>query len=152
MIYTLKEQITMIFLFIIMGIFISMVLDTIHTLLSKINIINYIVQIILWCIMTIICIKLINRISDGYFPLYTIMFFVIGYVVYYKLFSKQYIKILLKIKKCKKVILLALFPITLYNYIVRNIKKHTKEKEKDNEKDTINNNSIIDDNIPSSVH
>lgn len=152
MIYTLKEQIIMIFLFIIMGIFISIVLDTIHTLLSKINIINYIVQIMLWFIMTIICIKLINRISDGYFPLYTIMFFVIGYVVYYKLFSKQYIKILLKIKKCKKVILLALFPITLYNYIVRNIKKYTKEKEKDNEKDTINNNSIIDDDIPSSVH
>lgn len=135
-----------------MGMFISIVLDTIHTFFSKIKIINYMIQIIIWCIMTMICIKLINRISNGYFPLYTILFFIVGYIVYLKFLSKQYIKILLKIRKFKRVILLALFPITLYNYIIKNTKKYTKEKEKNNEKDTINNNTINDDSIPSSVH
>lgn len=142
MIYTFYEQLVMIIYFIILGMFMSIMLDTIHTLFNKIKITHYLLQIVLWIGLSIICIKSVDRISSGYIPIYIFLFFLIGYIVYNKLFSKRYIKIILKIKTYKQNIILAIFPITLYNYIIRNIKKIKNRKRKNEE----NNSTITNSN------
>jgi len=115
MIYTFTEQLIMIAHFIILGMFISIMFDTIHTLFNKIKITNYILQIISWIAVTIISIKYMNKINNGYFPIYTVLFFAVGYIMYNTFLSNQYKKIILKISKSKKNIMLAIFPITLKN-------------------------------------
>ena len=144
MIYTFYEQLVMIIYFIILGMFMSIMLDTIHTLFNKIRITHYLLQIITWVLISIVCIKSVDRISNGYIPIYIFMFFLIGYVIYSKLFSKRYIKIILKIKTYKQNIILAIFPITLYNYIIRNIKRIMKRKKKNEENNCTITNSNND--------
>ena len=82
MIYTFKEQTIIIFHFILLGIFLSMMIDSIHIFFNKIKIINYIIQFILWLIITYICIRYVNNISNGYIPFYFLLFFLIGYLIY----------------------------------------------------------------------
>lgn len=144
MIYTFYEQLVMIIYFIILGMFMSIMLDTIHTLFNKIRITHYLLQIITWVFISIVCIKSVDRISNGYIPIYIFMFFLIGYVIYHKFFSKRYIKIILKIKTYKQNIILAIFPITLYNYIIRNIKRILKRKKKNEENNCTITNSNND--------
>lgn len=146
MIYTFNEQIKMIIYFIILGIFLSIMFDTINTLFNKIKLSNYILQFLSWIMVTIISIKYIDKISNGYFPVYIILFFLVGYIVYRKYLSKYYIKILLKIKGYKRIITLAIFPITLYNYITNVVKNIIDKKGKIHEK----NNISINDDVNSS--
>ena len=122
----------------------SIMLDTIHTLFNKIRITHYLLQIITWVLISIVCIKSVDRISNGYIPIYIFMFFLIGYVIYSKVFSKRYIKIILKIKTYKQNIILAIFPITLYNYIIRNIKRIMKRKKTNEENNCTITNSNND--------
>lgn len=146
MIYTFNEQIKMIIYFIILGIFLSIMFDTINTLFNKIKLSNYILQFLSWIVVTIISIKYIDKISNGYFPVYIILFFLVGYIVYRKYLSKYYIKILLKIKGYKRIITLAIFPITLYNYITNVVRNIISKKGKIHEK----NNISINDDVNSS--
>lgn len=144
MIYTFYEQLVMIIYFIILGMFMSIMLDTIHTLFNKIRITHYLLQIITWILISIVCIKSVDRISNGYIPIYIFLFFLIGYIIYHKLLSERYIKIILKIKEYKQNIILAIFPITLYNYIIRNIKRILKRKKKNEENNCTITNSNND--------
>lgn len=146
MIYTFNEQIKMIIYFIILGIFLSIMFDTINTLFNKIKLSNYILQFLSWIVVTIISIKYIDKISNGYFPVYIILFFLVGYIVYRKCLSKYYIKILLKIKGYKRIITLAIFPITLYNYITNVVRNIINKRGKIHEK----NNISINDDVNSS--
>ena len=79
-------------------------------------------------------------------PVYIILFFLVGYIVYRKYLSKYYIKILLKIKGYKRIITLAIFPITLYNYITNVVRNIINKKGKIHEK----NNISINDDVNSS--
>ncbi len=143
MIYTFNEQIIMVIYFIILGMFLSIMFDTINVLFNKIKISNYLLQFLSWIVVTLISIKYIDKISNGYFPIYIILFFLVGYMIYRKLLSDHYIKMLSKIKEHKRIITLAIFPITLYNYIINIIRKMIKKKGKIHEK----NNSNINDNV-----
>lgn len=149
MIYTFQEQLIMSIKFIILGMFMSIMLDTIHTLFKKIKITNYILQFITWIIVSIICIRSVDRISEGYIPIYIFLFFILGYIIYHYLMSKSYIKIILKIKENRHNLLLALFPLTLYNSIIKIINKIRKNKGNKNEKN--NSSNIISDNNDNST-
>lgn len=145
MIYTFYEQIQMIFYFMILGIYLFIMMDTINTIFYKIKVLNYILQFISWIIIDIICIKAIDTISNGYVPIYIILFFALGCLIYKKYLKEKYIKTLLKILKNKKNILLALFPITMYNYFILKIKKLVTKRKRKNEENTINNTIISND-------
>ena len=94
MIYTFYEQIQMIFYFMILGIYLFIMMDTINTIFYKIKVLNYILQFISWIIIDIICIKAIDTISNGYVPIYIILFFALGCLIYKKyLKEKGYISI-----------------------------------------------------------
>ena len=145
MIYTFYEQIQMIFYFMILGIYLFIMMDTINTIFYKIKVLNYILQFISWIIIDIICIKAIDTISNGYVPIYIILFFALGCLIYKKYLKEKYIKTLLKILKNKRNILLALFPITMYNYFILKIKKLLTKRKRKNEENTINNTIISND-------
>ena len=145
MIYTFYEQIQMIFYFMILGIYLFIMMDTINTIFYKIKVLNYILQFISWIIIDIICIKAIDTISNGYVPIYIILFFALGCLIYKKYLKEKYIKTLLKILKNKRNILLALFPITMYNYFILKIKKLLTKRKHKNEENTINNTIISND-------
>ncbi len=145
MIYTFYEQIQMISYFMILGIYLFIMMDTINTIFYKIKVLNYILQFISWIIIDIICIKAIDTISNGYVPIYIILFFALGCLIYKKYLKEKYIKTLLKILKNKRNILLALFPITMYNYFILKIKKLVTKRKHKNEENTINNTIINND-------
>lgn len=145
MIYTFYEQIQMIFYFMILGIYLFIMMDTINTIFYKIKVLNYILQFISWIIIDIICIKAIDTISNGYVPIYIILFFALGCLIYKKYLKEKYIKTLLKILKNKRNILLALFPITMYNYFILKIRKLITKRKHKNEENTINNTIINND-------
>lgn len=142
MIYTFSEQLIMTIYFIILSIFLAMSFDIINTIFDKIKILNYILQFVSWVIITIICIKYVDKVSNGYIPIHIFLFFIVGYILYSKFMKKSFIKTILKIKENKQYIFLAIFPITLYNYISKIIKKMVKK----NEKTSSDNNNINDDN------
>lgn len=130
MIYPFSEQIIMIINFLILGIFLSICLDTITILFSKNKIVHYLFQIISWIIVSIIGLRYVCKISEGYIPFYIILFFFIGYLMYVKICKKRYVKTLYYILKNRKEIKLALFPVQLYNIIKSKLVVKRKKKMK----------------------
>ncbi len=128
--YTLMEQITMIVYFIILGMFITIMFDTINAFFSKKALINYIVQVVFWIIMILICLKSVDKISDGHLPIYIILFFIVGYFIYVKLLKKKYIETLNKIKSRKRKIVLIILPVELFGFVKRIYKKHFIRRKK----------------------
>ena len=148
MIYTFFDQCKMMLYFLIIGIFLGIMWDIIHILFSKNIISDYLIQFACWLVVILVILKSIDSVSWGYISIYTFMFFIIGYYVYIKLLSGYNRKVLQIIKEKSKGFLLALFPVSLYNYIIRIIVKKRKNK---NEKDNINSNNVSDDDVGTRV-
>ena len=148
MIYTFFDQCKMMLYFLIIGIFLGIMWDIIHILFSKNIISDYLIQFSCWLVVILVILKSIDSVSWGYISIYTFMFFIIGYYVYIKLLSGYNRKVLQIIKEKSKGFLLALFPVSLYNYIIRIIVKKRKNK---NEKDNINSNNVSDDDVGTRV-
>lgn len=128
MIYSFKEQLLMIIYFIIVGMFIGIMFDTINLFFYKNKIINYIFQVLCWLVVTIICVISVDRISDGYLPVYIFFFFIIGYFIYSYIFKGRYKKRILYIKKYKEKIKQIILPIEL----IALFKKKNKKNQKSN--------------------
>ena len=128
MIYSFKDQLLMIIYFIIVGMFIGIMFDTINLFFNKNKIINYIFQILCWLIVTIVCVISVDRISDGYLPIYIFFFFIIGYFIYSYLFKCRYKKRILYIKKYQEKIKKIIMPIEL----IALFKKKNKKNQKSN--------------------
>ena len=122
--------------------------DIIHILFNKNIISNYLIQFSCWLVVILVILKSIDSVSWGYISVYTFMFFIIGYYIYIKLLSGYNRKVLKKIKGKSKGVLLALFPVSLYNYIIRIIAKKRKNK---NEKNSIDSNNGSNDDVSSRV-
>lgn len=125
MIYSFKDQLLMIIYFIIVGMFIGIMFDTINLFFYKNKIINYIFQVLCWLVVTIICVISVDRISDGYLPVYIFFFFIIGYFIYSYIFKGRYKKRILYIKKYKEKIKQIILPIELIALFKKN-KKNQK--------------------------
>lgn len=133
MIYTFKEQLLIIIYFIIIGMFIGIMFDIINCLFDN-NTINFIIQCILWIVVTIICILVVDNICMGYLPFYFLVFFILGYFLYYLFLKIRFMNKLMSFKKYQNIILNWLFPIDIIIYfkkLIKNIKKLIKNKKKD---------------------
>ena len=128
MIYSFKDQLLMIIYFIIVGMFIGIMFDTINLFFYKNKIINYIFQVLCWLVVTIICVISVDRISDGYLPVYIFFFFIIRYFIYSYIFKGRYKKRILYIKKYKGKIKQIILPIEL----IALFKKKNKKNQKSN--------------------
>ena len=84
MIYTLKEEMRIIILLIIFGIYISSYCEFVYSLLKQLKnkIIKIITEIILWAIQILITYKFTYRMQDGYIPIYFLIFVILGIIIY----------------------------------------------------------------------
>ena len=99
LIYTFYEQVIMSVKFILLGTFAGIMIDTSYELNFKRKIPNIIVQLVFWIIMTYVICQAVIVISNGYIPVYTFMYFIIGYAIYYYFLKKSYCLLLRNIKK-----------------------------------------------------
>lgn len=110
MIYTFFEQLQMAIKFVLLGIFLCIMLDFIAIYNFKKKVFNIIIQILFWLAMTYLICHAVLKISKGYLPLYTFLFFLLGYFLYVKFLKRDFINTLLKtksiIKKNKQKILM----------------------------------------------
>ncbi|HHU56582.1 MAG TPA: hypothetical protein GXZ48_07910, partial [Acholeplasmataceae bacterium] len=91
MIYTFFEQLTIAVKFILLGLFLSIMLDVLFVFNFKKKVLNIITQIIFWIILSYIICNAVLVISKGYLPIYTFLFFLLGYFIYIKLLKKDFI-------------------------------------------------------------
>jgi len=161
MIYSFSEQVIMSVKFIVLGMFAGIMLDASYIWNFKKKIPNIIVQLLFWVIMTFIICRAVLVISSGYLPIYTFLFFLIGYSIYYYFLKKSYCKLLKDIKtgyhRNSKKIYNVIFPYQFFRFIFKFLKKiflrfmklfKRKKKEKSQNKDETNekfeNDIIID--------
>lgn len=93
MIYTLKEEIHVMILLIVFGIYISSYVEFIYLFLTQIKkkILRILLEIIGWITQIIITYLFVYKMADGYVPLYFILFIALGIALYF-LFRFLYFK------------------------------------------------------------
>ena len=91
--YTLKEEIHIIILLIVFGIYICSYCEFIYIFLNQIKnkIIKILLEIIFWILQILITYLFTYKMQDGYVPIYFIIFILNGAIIYI-LFRAMYIK------------------------------------------------------------
>lgn len=135
MIYTLKEEIHIIILLIIFGIYICSYSDFIYILLKYIKnkIVKVVLEIIFWILQILITYIFVYKMQDGYVPIYFIMFILLGTIIYitFRFTHIKEIKWLAKtLVKAFKNILKETKEIIIPKYI-KEIHKNFKKRRKD---------------------
>ncbi len=128
------EQLKIIFLYILLGLFVSTTFDSFSFLVKGIKLIfKYILELIYWILVTYISVSFIIKNTAHYITLYSILFFIIGVFIYYCLISKHYLKHLNILKSSGKKIVLflypILFPLEIWKVLSAKQKKDTKIKK-----------------------
>lgn len=131
---TALEQLKIIFLYILLGLFVSSTFDSFSFLVQSFKqIFKYILELIYWLLVTYISVSFIIKNTAHYVTLYSILFFIIGVFIYYCLISKHYLKHLNILKSSgKKMILFLyplLFPLELVKFLINKRKKDAKVKK-----------------------
>jgi len=123
------EQIKLICYFIIYGLFLGITFDTFKYLIRNyIFVIRCVLEFIYWGIILIITYYYVIKIQNGFINLYTIIFYLFGFISYYLVISQTHLKRIELIKKIygkyiKKYITCALFPIDIIKGFIKVIRK-----------------------------
>ena len=140
MIYTLKEELRLIILFIIYGIYLASYIEFINIFTNKIKkkINKIIIELLMWIIEIYIAYQFIYKAKDGYIPIYFVLFILVGLVMYlicrkqtlsvYKVIVYTIIKI---IQKIKNEIIEVTYPNYLKEIRTNLIKRRRYKKKKD---------------------
>ena len=104
--YTIKEEIYIIFYLLVFGIYLFSTLDIITILTKKITKKSFriIIQILFWLAQIYITFIFSYHLMDGYIPIYFILFIYLGYFIYEKLLKKCFRKTIILLLKVLKVI------------------------------------------------
>lgn len=151
MIYSFYEQLIMIIYFILYGIFLIISYDILNYYLAKIKskYLYHAIEVAFWVSMIFISLIFMQRISKGYIPLYTFLFFIVGIIIYITFIQESFIQDLTRfdliiskiLVKIIKVLWYIIFPIEvlkktsqifkkLVKKFVRSIKKIFKKRAK----------------------
>lgn len=85
------EQIKLIIYFIIFGSFLGVTLDTIKYIIKNENIfVRYVLELIYWVIILLIAYLYIVKVQNGFINIYTIIFYIFGFIAYYLLISSSH--------------------------------------------------------------
>lgn len=134
MIYTLKEEIHVMILLIVFGIYISSYVEFIYLFLTQIKkkILRILLEIIGWITQIIITYLFVYKMADGYVPLYFILFIALGILLYF-LFRFLYFKELnLFSKFLYKLLFFIISEIIMFivpNYVKEIFKAYIKRKK-----------------------
>lgn len=130
MMYTFFEQLQMAVYFIILGFFAAVMIDTCTYLSFKSKIVTYTVQIAFWVGITFIMMNAVMKISYGYIPIYTFLFFLIGFIIYKYLFRKEFLKTVNNLTRVNKEyrtkMLAIILPKELWAFIMKLLKGSLK--------------------------
>ncbi len=94
MMYTFYEQLVMIIYFILYGMFLIISYDILNYYLNKLvirKLIYYLVEAIYWVVIIIISLLFMLRVTKGYIPLYTFLFFIVGIIIYLLYIQKSFL-------------------------------------------------------------
>lgn len=92
---TFFEQLIMILYFIIFGMFLMILYDILNFYIVKWRFkiyINFLIETLFWLVMIFVACAFMLRVSKGYIPLYTFIFYLVGVVLYQSLFKKIFLK------------------------------------------------------------
>lgn len=92
--YTFYEQLVMIIYFILYGMFLIISYDILNYYLNKLvirKLIYYLVEAIYWVVIIIISLLFMLRVTKGYIPLYTFLFFIVGIIIYLLYIQKSFL-------------------------------------------------------------
>lgn len=135
MMYTLREEIQIIVLLIIYGIYISLYYDLVNIFVKMIKnkIIKLLTEIILWLAQIYGSYLFTYQIQDGYIPIYFLLFILIGISLYF-IFQKKTQLILEAIisriiEETKKFIYPKYLKVVKSTFKKRNIAKRNKDIE-----------------------
>ena len=141
----------MIIYFILYGIFLIISYDILNYYLAKIKskYLYHAIEVAFWVIMIFISLIFMQRISKGYIPLYTFLFFIVGIIIYITFIQESFIQDLTRfdliiskiLVKIIKVLWYIIFPIEVLKKtsqiftkvvkkFVRSIKKIFKKRPK----------------------
>lgn len=140
MIYTLKEEIHVMILLIVFGIYISSYVEFIYLFLTQIKkkILRILLEIIGWITQIIITYLFVYKMADGYVPLYFILFIALGILLYF-LFRFLYFKELNFFSKfLYKLLFFIINEIIMFivpNYVKEIFKNYIKRKKDKKTKD-----------------
>ncbi len=125
-------QIKLIFYFILYGGFVGVTFDTMKYITKEIGfLLKYVLELIYWVIIMIITYYYIINVQKGFINIYTIVFYMLGFISYYVVLSETHqnrIKLLINCyqKYLKKILLEVLFSkeiICLINNLIKKQKK-----------------------------
>ena len=137
MTYTLKDEISIIILLIVYGIYISLYYEILNILVMKLKnkIIKIFTEIILCLLQIYISYLFIYKIQDGYIPIYFLGFILTGVLIYFLYHSRLYRvinyifeKVMNFLKKVIKEIIEFLYPKYLKEIKSTLIKRRKSEK------------------------
>lgn len=147
---SLYEQILLIFHYLLIGFFFGISYDSLDIVLEKKRLlVKYLIEAIFWIIIiSIITIYIIKNVN-GYIRLYSILFFILGVVLYYLLLAKKHqtrMRILCYFwkKKITPIIVLIIYPKEVVHLIKKIFKRKQKNEKNNNTSSPINNEYGID--------
>lgn len=148
--FTLYEQLLIIIHCFLIGLFLGITYDSLTIILkNKKLIIRYIIELCYWFLIIFITTKYIINNINYQIRLYSIIFFIVGIIIYYIFLSKKhrirlYIGLFYLKYKIFPFLKKTLLPIDLIKYIKNFIIRILKKRKKKDEENITNNNS--DDN------
>lgn len=115
--YTFFEQARMMIQFILLGMFMSIMIDVADFFRTKNKFSSSVVQLLFWFVMSLVVCKVVLVISKGFLPLYTFAFFFVGYLIYRFFLRKRFVHVLAKMKKklrtSRKKVIAFILPVEL---------------------------------------
>lgn len=140
MMYTLKDEIHVIILLIIYGIYLSSYLEILNILLQSIKkkVYKIIVEITLSLLEIYVAYIFVYKVQDGYIPIYFLLFIILGIIIYlsfrhqtFKVFNHLVINIVNIIKKTFTIFKEVIYPKYLKEINNTFKKRRTNKKNKD---------------------
>lgn len=140
MMYTLKDEIHVIILLIVYGIYLSSYLEILNILLQSIKkkVYKIIVEITLSLLEIYVAYIFVYKVQDGYIPIYFLLFIILGIIIYLsfrhqtlKVFNHLVINIVKIIKKTFTIFKEVIYPKYLKEINNTFKKRRTNKKNKD---------------------
>lgn len=140
MMYTLKDEIHVIILLIVYGIYLSSYLEILNILLQSIKkkVYKIIVEITLSLLEIYVAYIFVYKVQDGYIPIYFLLFIILGIIIYlsfrhqtFKVFNHLVINIVKIIKKTFTEFKEVIYPKYLKEINNTFKKRRTNKKNKD---------------------
>lgn len=127
--YTLREEVYVLFYYICFGIYLFSSMDMINFIYKSIKskVFKILITLVYWMIQIYVTFLFSYHLLDGYLPIYFFLLIMIGYVLYVKVFKKHFIRTLhilgIIFKKIAKILKKIIKPFLYSKHVITTLKK-----------------------------